>query len=379
MEWLTDIGLDSQVVIHWQVLFDPIAQHGRIAKGIVQSWRDALDPFIWLVGSLLALIPGSFAAYRWWFYSKYRLPLRLEELLNQQAVQVKEARDALLSAIEVPNAARVRVTPPLFTVPALQHSIRNLSWGGWSSPFLFSSAESEMNDALGELNQKLVFCEKRRRDCITQQATAYLVKGAIAAARATRLGNDTSEAARENRNALDYFLRAFSLNESDLEALQYVAHQHRVLKEDDLAFNAFERLAEKTVNGDSETKLMNSRANRYMAEICEKQFEETRISVRLKEAGTYLDAALESLPDVAKGQIDSAAIYEVFGRVKEKEGARKKPAEYYSKALSIYSELKNRDPSDSEAAAGFDRVDQRLREFLARQAAAQAQSATVSP
>jgi hypothetical protein len=50
----------------------------------VEAVRKILDPIVWIVGSILALVPGSFAIYKWWYYHESRLPQRLSEFLARR-------------------------------------------------------------------------------------------------------------------------------------------------------------------------------------------------------------------------------------------------------------------------------------------------------
>jgi hypothetical protein len=48
----------------------------------VEAVRKVLDPVIWIVGSVLAIVPGSYVIYKWWYYRESRLPDRLADFLK---------------------------------------------------------------------------------------------------------------------------------------------------------------------------------------------------------------------------------------------------------------------------------------------------------
>jgi tetratricopeptide (TPR) repeat protein len=346
-------GFKEVAWVKWQ----PIAAR-------IEAIKTTLDPAIWLVGSVLALVPGSYAIYKWWHFRDSRLPMRLNEMLARDESRLRpDARFALLQAAKSPSAKRVSVTPPIFAAPALKSTIRNLNWSGWRNPFPFATAERELEVALNEIEKQLAFGERSRENSRKQQAVAYIVKGAIAAARAGQPGITSESAEQCNRAALYDFSRALEIDNDDVEALEYLAHQQRVLGQDGPALSSYERLINLTVAPGSEAKLVTARAHRYIGEILENQFETSRINLRLTNAKQRLDSAFDALPAVAMGQIDHAAIREIQGRLAEKVGAIQLPETRYNQALSIYMDIKDRNPKDLEAFDGFNRVKQARQNF----------------
>ncbi len=330
----------------------------------VEAWKKTLDPAIWLTGSVAALVPGSFVIYKWWNYRNSRLPQRLNDLLVKDEKRLRdEARLALLQAVKTPNAARNSVTPPLFAEPMLKKTIRNLNWSGWMNPFPFASPEQELKLALVEIEQRLSFCDKSRDYCKKQEALAYIVKGAIAAARAGTPGVSPEKADRDNRAALHDFNRALEINPVDIEALGYVAHQQRVLGQDEQALASYHQLAALTLNSGEQAKLVNARSYRHIGEIREKQHERTNIGLRLTTARQNLDLAYLAIPSFARGQLEHAAIREVQARLARKDDAATLPTTYYSEARSVYEAILEKDGSNQEARDGYMRTKAALREL----------------
>ena len=97
-----------------------------LSHAFVNEWRSTLDPAFWLFGSLLALVPGSFAIYNWWYYHKSRLQKRLEQYLEQAEKRLrKDARIALRRIIE-PRAPFKPLKTPVFVRPTLVKAMRKL-------------------------------------------------------------------------------------------------------------------------------------------------------------------------------------------------------------------------------------------------------------
>lgn len=356
--WLNSVDFQSLTVpALWQLKWDALKFWWIDVSAEFELWRRTLDPAIWLLSSLLAMVPGGFVIYKWWNYRNSRLPERLALMLAKDEVRLREhARAALLQAVENPSAARAVVSPPIFAVPALKTCIRNIGWAGWINPFPFETADKELGDAIAEIEERLKFCEKSRADCRRQEATAYLVKGAIAAARAKQKASSKELSDRLDRDALNYFLRALEIDQNDTEALEYLAHQHRILGQHDLALSSFQRLAELTKNSGGESNLTTAKAYRHIGEILEKQHESSGVLRRLEKAKDFLEKALLALPPSARGQLDHAAIYEVTGRVEEKRGTTNLPLQNYLAAFAMYNALVEKNPDALEAKLGADRM-----------------------
>ncbi len=332
-----------------------IADAWQSTRTVLEVWKQELDPVIWIVSALLALIPGSFAIYKWWTYRNSRLPQRLKEMLEKEEGRLKTVRSELLSAVIRPSSTQV-VAAPLFAEPQMLTTIRKLNWARWWRPRPFQAVEAELELALVEMEQQQKFCEQRSELYRSQEATAYLLKGAIASSRATRTDVNSPEQERLNRSALNHFSRALEMEPDNLEILEYVAHQHRALGDVDLALSAYQQLAQQSLGTDRGHRLYRSRALLFLAEMLEKQHDRTQVVARLIEARQNLEDALCELPVDQRGQLHHAAIHEAMARVCQKLGRGALLQRHAQSALAIYSQLAAHEPEKSDAEAGKQRM-----------------------
>jgi tetratricopeptide (TPR) repeat protein len=324
-----------------------IAEAWQSARSALEVWKQELDPVIWIVSALLALIPGSFAIYKWWTYRNSRLPQRLKEILENEERRLLETRSALVQLVAKPDASVAPVPTPLFSEPQLKTLIRKLNWARWWRPRPLATVAAEVELALDEIEQQIKFCEKRTTVFRSQEVTAYLLKGAIAAADASRRTTGSKEYEDLNRSALNHFRRALDMEPFNPEILEYVAHQHRVLDDTALALEGYQKLA--SLPGHEQ---LRSRAMRYAAEMLEKQYDQSRVSARLTEARDYLEKALAALPVDERNRLLHAEVLEVLGRVRLKLGNVSVPFEHFRSALSIYRQITQREPGNVDASAG---------------------------
>jgi len=242
--------------------------------------------------------------------------------------------------------------------------IRKLNWSRRWKPAPLSTAEAELELALVEVEKQMHFCVRRQALYREQEATAYLLKGAIASARASA-ASDLAERDRNNRIALNHFSRALEIEPKNPEILEYVAHQHRALNQLDLARASYRELADLT-DASHAFREMHYRALLYQGNVLERQYDsDTLKSGTLLSARESLEEALESLPIDARGQLDHAAIHESLGRVLEKLNRSALPAKHYGSALSIYEDILKREPANQEAMAGRNRICTALAAFHA--------------
>lgn len=236
------------------------------------------------------------------------------------------------------------------------------------NPFPHSTAEAELELALVEIEQQLHFCDKSREACSSQEATAFLLKGAIASSRANRVGANSADKERYNRAALNHFLRVLELDPDDVDALEYVAHHQRVLGQVDLAIASYERLANITGGSARDDRLIAARANRHIAELYEYRYDENGVAQRLEDAREHLDEALDRLPHSAKGTIEEGRIQEVYGRVVYKLGFNPMPLQRWGQAQALYNNIRQVKGVDrEEAEAGYHRVKGAIDAFTKKQ------------
>ncbi|MCC7253356.1 hypothetical protein [Hyphomicrobium sp.] len=227
-----------------------------------------------------------------------------------------------------------------------------------------STAEAEIELALVEVEKQMHFCQRSQNLYREQEATAYLLKGAIASARA-EAANNLSDRDRQNRIALNHFSRALEIEPKNPEILEYIAHQHQALDQLDLAREAYKELAALTQDTPA-LRQQHYRAWLCMGNVLERQYESNdRRTATLMSARDCLQKALDNLPAGARGQLDHATIQECLGRVLEKLNKLTLPAQHYGAALSIYQEILRREPENQEATAGLNRMCAALAAFHA--------------
>jgi hypothetical protein len=335
----------------------------------VEAVRKVLDPVVWIVGSLLALVPGSFAIYKWWYYHESRLPLRLAEFLEKEEARLHTARNVLLKHIERPSLAKT-FTAPIFLAPSLKEAMRNMKLARWWNVWALPSADKSLETALSEIEKQMEFWESQHAHYKRQEAAALLLRGAIAAGKGT---------AEDNKAALGYFLKALAIDESDIEALEYAAHQRRVLGELDEALADYEQLARLTNKPGAEAAEVRIRALRYQGEIYEKKFDRDDVRRNLDKGKERLEKALDELPVEIRRELDHAAIHEVLGRIEDKRRTKNLPSDNYRAAKNIYNDLIVRKRDLAEAEAGRERVEKCLKELEERNSRAEASDGGPAP
>jgi tetratricopeptide (TPR) repeat protein len=322
----------------------------------VEAVRKVLDPIVWIVGSLLALVPGSFAIYKWWYYHESRLPQRLAEFLKKEETRLHTARNVLLRNVERPSLAKTFIAP-IFLAPSLKEAMRTMKLARWWNVWALPRADKSLETALSEIETQMEFWEDQHAHYKRQEAAALLLRGAIAAGKG---------APEDNKAALGYFLKVLAIDESDIEALEYAAHQRRVLGELEDALADYERLARLTNKPGAEAAEVRIRALRYQGEILEKKYEKEGVRRNLERGRERLQEALRDLHVEMRGELDHAAIYEVLGRIEDKRGTKNLPSDNYRAAKDIYNDLIVRKRNLAEAEAGRERVEKRLRELEER-------------
>ena len=241
-------------------------------------------------------------------------------------------------------------------VPPLAKAMRKLRWAGTNAARALPAADQRLDQALAELDKQLRFWDGQHANFQRQQATAYLLKGAIAAAKGTSSASSSSDAKEYNRLSLGYFQKALEIDENDLQALEYVAHQHRILGEFEDAerrYSELEKLADKP---GAEFSLVRMRALRFYGEMLEKQFDLTGTVVRLTEARSQLNKALQIMPEVARDEIDHAYINRDLASVLFKRNNVLLWMGYCDSAERIFLDLIHRVKDVSLATAGLEDV-----------------------
>jgi tetratricopeptide (TPR) repeat protein len=323
----------------------------------VEAARKVLDPIIWIVGSVLAIVPGSYVIYKWWYYRESRLPDRLADFLKEDEERLHDARNTLLSNFDKPSLSKP-FDAPIFLEPAMKSAMTRLRWSQWWSWNALPSADSSLEAALAEIDAQMNFWEQQHAHYKRQEAAAHLLRGAIAAG---GMGTD------DQRRALDHFLKALAIDDTDIEALEYAAHQRRVLGDIDDAVADYDRLASLTNKPGADYARVRVKALRYAGEMYDRRFYGTDgVRRDLDRAKERLEEALKHLPVLLRDELDHAAIHEVLGRVEDRRGTKNLPGENLEEAQRIYRALIRNKRDVIEAEAGLVRVSDLLRQIRAR-------------
>ncbi len=301
----------------FKVLSDAISDQLAKVSVWIASVKHTVEPVTWLLGSFLALVPGSFAIYKWVYYRYSRLPERLDDMLEKEERRLQDARNKLFAMMEKARPPK-SFEAPIFVVPSLGRALRQMKWARWRNGRGLISANESLQAALDDIDGQLRYWDEKHANYRRQQATAYLLKGAIAAANGTKIRTDGKDGLENNREALVAFSKALEIDENDAQALEYVAHQQRILGMLDEAFQSYSRLEQLTNKPEPDAALVRLRALRYMGEILERKFDATNIQARLTLAKTNLQQALLIVPTIARDDLDHAFVHRVLASVEMK-------------------------------------------------------------
>jgi hypothetical protein len=222
---------------------------------------------------LIALAGFSFGLWRWWYHRERVLHKRLQEYLTEQDRRLQDARSYVLEAIFRPGRRRRFFSDPLFTVRPLRSLLRRR---GWDSILglgkIESTADRKLDDALGRIERRLETAVATLTALRKQRASAHILKGAIASARAHPMRNRGQRSELDDQ-ALLQFRTALQVleHEQDVQAKEYEAHQLRKLghlSEADASYEQMEEFA--AALGDQRTRdLTLACARRRRAEIAQ--------------------------------------------------------------------------------------------------------------
>ena len=346
-------SLDLQQILI--VTVDWVQTHWAPIADAINSARPSVEPIIWVAGAILALVPGTVAIYKWLYYRRSRLPQRFEEMLVEEEDRLKTARKVLLERIQHPESIKP-FKAPIFVEPSLAKAMRALKWVGWWNGKALSTADEKLKSALDEIEGRMRSWDDHRSHQLEQQATALLLRGAIAAASAEKERAAGKDGDARNREALGYFLKALEIDATDIEALEYAAHQHRMLGEVDDAIEFYDRLAEHTEKPGAEMALVRMRALRYKGEMYERRFDSEQVALDLTRAKESLERALETMPQIARGELIEAFTRRWLGSVEDKKNTATLWRAQYGTAETIFLDLIRRRKHVREAEAGLEEV-----------------------
>ena len=180
--------------------------------------------------ALIGLAGFSFGVWKWWYFREKVLHKRLKEYLDLQDERLTTARSYIIEALHRPGTAR-SFAEPLFTIRSLRRVLRRKNWNSLLQiRKLETSADRLLDKSIGQLNTRLEAASKQLQLLHQQQASAFVIKGAIASARA-HAAKIERQALNFDYRSLDAFRAALQVpgQGSDIELLEFEAHQLRKL------------------------------------------------------------------------------------------------------------------------------------------------------
>jgi hypothetical protein len=261
--WLAGIGIDPT----------------QLAILLQQAWS-GLSALFWrlleLTGAhaekLFGLAGFSFGVWRWWYTRERILHKRLQEYLSEQDARLNQARSYVLDALYRPGPKR-QFAEPLFAVKPLRRLLRRRRWDSFFDlRRIESSAEHSLDRALGDIQRRYEVAISALTSLRAQMASAYMLQGAIASARAAQRRDPIQRIEWDDR-ALTHFRTVMQVHDydRDVQAKEYEAHQLRKLghlEEADAAYKELEAVAA-WVSDDKRRNLITARAQRYRAQIAQ--------------------------------------------------------------------------------------------------------------
>jgi hypothetical protein len=259
--WLAEFGVD---LTQWLIFLH-------------QAWS-SLSAFFWRVAELagahaeklFGLAGFSFGVWRWWYTRERVLHKRLQEYLAEQDERLIQARSYVLDALFRPGPKQ-QFAEPLFAVGPLRSVLRRRRWDSLLRiGRVEAGAQRNLVKAIRDIERRIETAVTALTSLRAQMASAYLLQGAIASARASQRRNPVQRIDWDDR-ALIYFRTVMQVHdyERDVQAKEYEAHQLRKLGhlvEAEVAYKQLESVAA-WVAEDKKRSFITARARRYRAQI----------------------------------------------------------------------------------------------------------------
>jgi tetratricopeptide (TPR) repeat protein len=322
------------------------------ANGAVQRAFPSLETLAKLAGLAITLLSGAYAIYQKIYYAEFNMKTRLREFLEREESRLNDSNKHIAKALLRPSPDR-DFESPIFTNKTLKPALKRFNWIKKRKP------DESLEAKLTELAQQLDVSDRQKNGYKRHMAQAYLLKGAIAAARAPEAAVKGGVEARNDHNveALEYFQKAFELSdEKDPEALEYVGHQQVRLGNYDVAFETFKRLEEMFARIGSSVE--QARALKFQAQVSE-----FRQPPRPHPANAILGAALNVLPADAP-DLEKGEIHEMHVRVRVKCGHLPAAKRSYERAHFWYQRFINHNSSENEDVLVAQAALQRVRKAI---------------
>lgn len=318
----------------------------------------------------IATIGGAiYGVYHKWQFSKSRMHVHIQEFLKRDDKRLMPSGKTLRQIVGRPGAAG-EFGASIFSVEVLEPTLEKMRWGK------LSKADAALASELIKLQRQLEQWGNLEVNYNRHKAQAHLLKGAIAASRAASGKNSSEDRRKQDVEAFEQFKAAHELDKTDVESLEYMAHQRVRLGDNSSALGDFEKLqelAEKQQNA-----LLHARALKFQSAIREHEGAtrliqdpslRANLEPNLQKARDLLGNALEILPDGERGGLEEAELHEIRGRVQKERQRFTAATNDYTSAERLYDRIaqKSNDPDRREAAkAGSARVTSELKQIRLR-------------
>ncbi|MGD9801851.1 MAG: tetratricopeptide repeat protein [Hyphomicrobiaceae bacterium] len=208
------------------------------------SKPEASVPALRLVQATAAILGATISVlgfYRAWRYAESRLGLRLNEFLDKEEKNLVIAREVCRAVRDERSTTNLSHSN-LFTSGELKSALKHMGRRR------YGAAKAELSGALARTKERADLARSKGDLHHRQTAMAYLLLGAIA------------DQEGDHQSALIHFLSALNIDETDIEALEYVGIQYLKLGNGNQALETFLKLKERVdATGDA---LVKSRAFR---------------------------------------------------------------------------------------------------------------------
>jgi tetratricopeptide (TPR) repeat protein len=327
-----EYGPGKAITIGW------LSSSNDAANTVAAWYQNRIDGFAKLLSPLITIASGSYALYKGFYFAETRLHFRLQDYLNREEARLRAARSQLRARIERPGPTRPFETPVFLEEP-MQRAVGELGWARifWSARLPF--AELNLESSIQQIERQLQLWRGHEAHYKRQLSSAHLLKGAISAARASKLRMEGRDDRDENLIALSHFLEALKLDRNDIEALEYAGHTRVQLHDYDGALEDLDQILDLTKK--QPKSLARARAYRFKADVFERRGNHGL-------AKSALESALDATPPIlGEDRIEEAQTHEAHGRICEKLGFGGLAPQSYEKAEIVYKSLGTDEAKDA--------------------------------
>jgi tetratricopeptide (TPR) repeat protein len=338
-------------------------------SSLIDRFYTLLDQSARFITPIATIAGAVYGIYHKWQYSRSRMHVHIQDFLRREDERLTPAREALEAVVTRPGPAH-NFTSPIFSEQTLEPTLRQMRLGQ------IGKADDALKRELTMLGRQLEQWGNLEAHYNRRKSQAHLLKGAIAASRAATSQDTDGGVSAADVEALNHFKAAYELDKSDLDALEYMGHQHMKLGDNASALAIFERM-EMLAQSNGDT-LLRVRSLKFQAIVRENEGTKKivqnpnlnkHLEPNLQTARDDLSEALDELPDGLRGGLEAAELNELRGRVQQTRTAFQPAVNSYRAAWHIYNTLKNSSTDQevrSTAALGLGRTKNAINEIILR-------------